>query len=667
MAIDFSQYSTWEKVVAPGGQVYYKVPGSTYLYDPFLSQAKGRPVIFADPRKDIEKADKEKKKAEAKNSPLAQAAPIAGTVGGVVLANQAINTLSPDKVSQLGPNNTVLWESGKITDAAGNPVATSANVTNQAGQAASNTSAAAASAGSTPVVATTVPTSTTEAFTQSAAPQGGSTAIDVSGTDVASSVSNGGNGMSTPSGVYPLEQMADGSVRMSNGAVVKPGDTPPPGFNWIQGAGGALQLVSAAQMWKEGDELGAGIMGASGAASIGTALGNQTAAQALPILGPIAGIYGGYQTAKMTGSMPAGGRRNTNSAIGGASSGAAIGGSVGGPVGAGIGAVIGATVGLLGSIFGSSKDKYQMMRDQARKVLQANGILDENYQGTLADGTKFDFGKDGKTHGKLNTSDPNWGKIAALANVIAATEGATGKAGEALATLYTNAALSNAGGDINKAIANIQHFARQRGFNLQNIQGQLDKLKEEKKITDDQYSTWSADKGKLFTGAPAQQPGQFAPAKPQNQPQQQQQTQQQQGQPMQTTPTTQAFVQNAAPNFQPQQQAQPGQDQQIDTSGFVNYGGQPQQQAVVQPGTPQSSIAIANALGLQKLVQPQQPAQPQQQPVQQPIAAQPQKPLIVEAPKRSQTLSPGIGLDGRRLSAEEMGRMLADRRNRSAR
>jgi hypothetical protein len=139
-----------------------------------------------------------------------------------------------------------------------------------------------------------------------------------------------------------------------------------------------------------------------------------------------------------------------------------------------------------------------MMRDKAREIWQKNGILDENYQGTLADGTKYDFGKDGKKAGKLNTTDPNWGKIAALANVVAAGEGASGKAGEAIATLYTNAALSKAGGSYEKALANIKHFSNQRQQSPDQIKQNIQSLYDNKKITEDQYKTWTNDVTKIY-------------------------------------------------------------------------------------------------------------------------------------------------------------------------
>jgi hypothetical protein len=75
----------------------------------------------------------------------------------------------------------------------------------------------------------------------------------------------------------------------------------------------------------------------------------------------------------------------------GAAAGAAAGSVV--PV---VGTIIGAAVGMLASRYaGSSKDKGQMRRDAVRGALQERGLLDENWRGTLADGSTTDFGKDG--------------------------------------------------------------------------------------------------------------------------------------------------------------------------------------------------------------------------------------------------------------------------------
>ena len=53
-----------------------------------------------------------------------------------------------------------------------------------------------------------------------------------------------------------------------------------------------------------------------------------------------------------------------------------------------------------------------MQRDAIRGALQKRGILDENFQGTLADGSITDFGQDGsklntKAMNKLQSENPN--------------------------------------------------------------------------------------------------------------------------------------------------------------------------------------------------------------------------------------------------------------------
>jgi hypothetical protein len=93
--VDYSQYASWEQVKAPGGQTYYRVPGTAYLYDSFLSQAKSRPVLWTDPRPQIAERDRLEREAREAASPLNQALPVVGTVGGAVLANHAVDWLSP--------------------------------------------------------------------------------------------------------------------------------------------------------------------------------------------------------------------------------------------------------------------------------------------------------------------------------------------------------------------------------------------------------------------------------------------------------------------------------------------------------------------------------------------------------------------------------------------
>lgn len=336
---------------------------------------------------------------------------------------------------------------------------------------------------------------------------------------------------SVPPSIIPQGQpVPDGFTQVGTakdgGALIAPTDlveNKPSGISWGsvgQGALAAAQLYTAYENYKEGDYANAGVnaVGATIAANAGLQsagyAGSQSIGSIAPYAGPIIGAYQGYQTAKMIGEAPTGGRRNSQGALGGATAGAGI-GSAFGPVGTAIGAVVGGTAGFLGSYYGSSKDKYQMMRDGVREYWKQSGILDENYLGTLADGSKFDFGKDGSKYGKLDKSDPNWGEYAAFANLIAAGEGLSGKSNEATATLLVNAASSNAGQDVNKGLANLQHFANQRGLTAAAVKDQVKKLYDEKKITDNQYLVWTADADRFLPGGTSTPSGMLGPQAPQ--------------------------------------------------------------------------------------------------------------------------------------------------------
>ena len=104
-AYDYSQYQTWKQVKTPGGGVYYQVPGTSLVYDPFLSQTRGRPVLWQNPQPNLDaeseaKAEKERqiKLQEQQLSPLNQFAPVLGAGAMAVAAPWALN--------QLGVTNT---------------------------------------------------------------------------------------------------------------------------------------------------------------------------------------------------------------------------------------------------------------------------------------------------------------------------------------------------------------------------------------------------------------------------------------------------------------------------------------------------------------------------------------------------------------------------------
>lgn len=261
----------------------------------------------------------------------------------------------------------------------------------------------------------------------------------------------------------------------------------------------ALGLYTAGQGLqdlKKGNYLGGGVqtigggtMALQGLNSLGANVAPQTVGSIAGYTNPLLAANGAYNALKTAGNAPAGGARNTSAALQGAAAGTAI--------APGIGTAIGAALGLAASKFGSSKDKYQMMRDQVREALVKSNILRQDESGKqygrLADGTEFEFSKDGKVAGKPQFDNPLYGKAAAYGNVLASAEGLTGKAREAMATLYANAAVSNAK-DPTTVAANFATFGAQRGLTSDAVQKTLDQLYKDKKINEGEYQIWSNDK-----------------------------------------------------------------------------------------------------------------------------------------------------------------------------
>jgi len=280
-----------------------------------------------------------------------------------------------------------------------------------------------------------------------------------------------------------------------------------PGFwsnvNWGQVAQGGLALAQMYQGYKslkEGNKVGGGINLAAGAGNLAVTTGATSGAYVVPGLNIAAGAYGGYQTAQALGDMAAGTKRTQTGVVGGASSGAAIGAGIGSivpgvgtAIGAGIGALVGATAGAIGSWTGSSKGKAQFMRDNIRKVLQQNNLLDQNFQGTLADGSKYDFGVDGKALkwkeiDKVAESNPNsWKAVIPLTDALATAYGFVGQRASDISAWYGKAAVSNAKDDPTTAIANAKHFAQQQGITFDMIKGKLDEAIRDNRITQSQY------------------------------------------------------------------------------------------------------------------------------------------------------------------------------------
>lgn len=213
------------------------------------------------------------------------------------------------------------------------------------------------------------------------------------GPPPASAAPVGDVGSSLASGVDPM------AVSTEVPANTFQSQAPQQGFNYGkagQGLLGAAQAYQGVQQWKEGDKVGGGINTAAGAANVATAAGADLGSYLVPGLNALAGAKGAYDTAKYTGSAAAGGKRNRNAAMSGAMAGAAIGSVIPG-VGTLVGAAIGALIGGTGSgLFGSSKGEGQMERDITRAALTQNGLADLKQNVTLADGTTYHIGRDGK-------------------------------------------------------------------------------------------------------------------------------------------------------------------------------------------------------------------------------------------------------------------------------
>ena len=231
----------------------------------------------------------------------------------------------------------------------------------------------------------------------------------------------------------------------------------------------------------------------SGEALVGSETAGQVAGIAIPVIGSIVAIHQGKQTIENmeSGDMTGAG---IHGFAAGAGAGAAV-GSIAGPAGAAIGAAIGAFVGAIGGMVGAShtgKDKDQLRRDGIRDAMQDINLIDEKYNLTLADGSKYDIGKDG--HAKnfdgsgyaYQVARENPFSTQAVAWADALTYSMMGQ-DKKLATDFTgyfaNAAMSNAK-DIETVRANMLTFVNQAGLTRQQMEealkrrldaGQIDK------------------------------------------------------------------------------------------------------------------------------------------------------------------------------------------------
>ena len=157
------------------------------------------------------------------------------------------------------------------------------------------------------------------------------------------------------------------------------------------------------------------------------------------------------------------------------------------------------------SLFG--KGKGQSVRDGIRSGLKEAGVLDEQGQGTLSDGSLYNFGSDGKSmsskeFNKIIAANPTaWGTASSLADTFAVGQGFSGKALGHASGLYSKAAISNAEDDPAKVTANMKHFMKQQGMTAQSMMSQLDKGMAENQFSRSQYDIYANNIKSVF-GAP---------------------------------------------------------------------------------------------------------------------------------------------------------------------
>ena len=291
--------------------------------------------------------------------------------------------------------------------------------------------------------------------------------------------------------------------------------------SYAKGAIGLAQLYSAYKQYKEGDEIGAGITAAQGGVNVASAAGYEAAAKYAPWLAAAASLYGSgkaifsgdlspddqaYESAMAAPRAAAAYFSLGASALLEGFARDQWGGTMrkldnwnknwySGP--------IGMSTALFKQI-GSKKSGAQFLRDQVREKMIDHGAIDENWQGTLADGSNFDFGLDGKELkwkelDKIAAAQPEaWNAAVGLLDPMISAYGLKGQKRADVVGWLARAAVSNAGDDSQIAIDNVKHFADAQGLNFDTYQTLMNSFKNEGKITDDQYAQNMAGAERLF-------------------------------------------------------------------------------------------------------------------------------------------------------------------------
>lgn len=283
--------------------------------------------------------------------------------------------------------------------------------------------------------------------------------------------------------------------------------------NWQrvgQGAIGLMQLYNAYKAWKEGDKSAATLSAIQGGTNLAATAGSETAGAAAPYLSGAAELYKAG-AAQFDSNMSEEDKAYA-AAMAPARTAAAY-------YTAGLSSLLegyaydqwGGTMRKLENInkswlspvggvyqalraVGSKKSGAQFLRDKIRDKMQETGAINEKWQGTLADGSVYDFGKDGKTLkwkelDKVAESSPEaWGAAVNLLNPLMNAYGLTGQKRSDVVGWLAKAAVSNAENNPEIAISNVKHMAEQQGLNFDTYQTILNKQFADKKISEKEYN-----------------------------------------------------------------------------------------------------------------------------------------------------------------------------------